>query len=402
MTTRTFLTGASMVLPDRVLSGGTLVIEGARIAAIEPHHIQAGPGESGVDLAGRWLLPGFIDLHVHGLSGSDVLDGDGAVAKIAAGMPRHGVTSFSPTSLACPADVLARFLAEVASLRAAGPAHAANVLPAHLESNFLNPDFRGAQPLGMLRLPDDHEGPGFSGADILHVIDRFRSAVGIVTLAPELPGGLALLQRMVNAGHLVSLGHSGATFEEAEAAFHAGASRVTHLFSAMSQMLPRAPGLVGAALSHDQVNVELICDGVHAQPAAMRVAISAKTARRVVAISDGTAASALPPGSRTHLGPLSVTARDVARLDDGAMAGSVLTMRGAFETLVRRCGIDLVNAARMCSTTPAEDIRLPDRGRLAAGLRADLVVVDADLQVQQTWIAGARAFGLHDASASRA
>jgi N-acetylglucosamine-6-phosphate deacetylase len=382
---RTFLTGARLVLPDRVVSGRTLVIEAGRVADLTPAAVRGGNGDRAVALDGRIVVPGFIDAHVHGNAGADVLDGTGAVAAVAARLPRWGVTAFSPTSMACPADVLSTFLDDVRDARRARPSDAARVLPAHLESSFISPAYRGAQPGDCLCTPA-------TGADRLSVMTRHRDDIGIVTVAPELEGGLDLVTHLVGMGWLVSVGHSGATFEQARAAFNAGASRATHLFNAMRPLDHREPGVVGAVLAHEHVHAEIICDACHVHPAVVRLALAAKGADRILAITDGTAASGLPAGTRARLGGRAITAADVARLDDGTVAGSVLTMDRAFATLVTRCQVDLVTAARLCATVPAADLRLNDRGAIVTGLAADLTVLDADLAVAETWIDGERAW----------
>jgi N-acetylglucosamine-6-phosphate deacetylase len=397
---RTFLSGASLVLPDRVVSGQTLVLEDNRIADLISGPRETGPREVRVNLDGHFVVPGFIDVHVHGVAGTDVLDGGAAVATVAERLPRWGVTAFCPTSVACPPDVLDRFLAEVGRLRQAHARHA-RVLPAHLESNFINPEFRGAQPLSCLRLPADTPAKAssapsrrhFTTRDILEVMKRRRADLAIVTLAPELAGGLDLTRTLAASGLRVSLGHSAATFEEAQEAIGAGARQATHLFNRMRPMSHRDPGLVGAALASEDLAVELICDGHHVHPAVMRLAIAAKGPSRTMAITDGTAGSGLSPGAKASLGGQPITVSDVARLADGTMAGSVLTMDRAFAGLVTKCGFDLVQAAEMCATTPARELGLVGHGVIAPGAIADLTVLDSRLQVAQTWIGGERAWG---------
>jgi N-acetylglucosamine-6-phosphate deacetylase len=401
---RSFLSGASLVLPDRVVAGHTLVLEGRRIVDYVSGPRQAGSREVRVSLDGHFIVPGFIDVHVHGVAGTDALDGGAAVAAIAEHLPRWGVTAFCPTSVACPPDVLDQFLLEVGRLRRL-PGRRARVLPAHLESNFISPEFRGAQPLACLRVPV--EAPpraasraGSSGAhgdftarDILDVLKRRRADLAIVTLAPEIQGGLDLTRSLVASGVRVSLGHSAATFEEAQAAIGAGARQATHLFNRMRPMSHRDPGLVGAALASEDLAVELICDGHHVHPAVMRLAIAAKGPSRTMAITDGTAGSGLPPGAKASLGGQPITVAEVARLGDGTMAGSVLTMDRAFSGLVTKCGFDLVQAAEMCATTPARELGLVGHGVIAPGAAADLTVLDSRLQVVQTWIGGERVWG---------
>ena len=229
----------------------------------------------------------------------------------------------------------------------------------------------------------------FDGADILNEIARAAPDVGIVTLASELDGGLDLIRWLVSRGHRVSLGHSAATYEEALAAIAVGAQQATHLFNRMPPIHHRAPGLVGAVLQTDEVAAELVCDGFHVHPAMMQAAIAAKGSSRVMAITDATAAAGLPPGARARLGKRPITARtDVAVLDDGTIAGSTLTMDRAFQMLVGRVGLSLVDAAVLCATTPARELGLVGYGVLAPDAPADLVVLDANFSVVQTYVGG--------------
>ena len=391
--TRTFITGADLILPDGLASGRTVVIENERIADIVDGPRAASAGETRVDLPGHLLAPGFIDVHVHGVSGIDSLDGDGAVLAMAERLPRWGVTAFCPTSMACAPGVLDGFLYEVTRLCGKTAHHRARVLPAHLESNFINPDFRGAQPLGALRTlgpnpASDLHPHEFSGRDILAVIDRRRADVAIVTLAPEIDGGMELVRALAASGIHVSIGHSGASYDRARAAIVAGAHQATHLFNGMGPLGQRDPGMVGAILTSHDVTAELICDGHHVHPAVMRLAIAAKGTSRLMAMTDGTAGSGLPPGSRAQLGGQPITVGDVARLDTGRIAGSVLTMDRAFAYLVRQVKINLVQAAEMCAATPARALGLNDLGHITSGALADLVALTGDLDVARTWVGG--------------
>ncbi|MGH9142018.1 MAG: N-acetylglucosamine-6-phosphate deacetylase [Vicinamibacterales bacterium] len=393
------LSGASLVLPDRVLSPGTLVIEDGRIAEIRSDAPSG--GHAAFAFHGHYIVPGFIDVHVHGVDGVDALSGGGAVAAIAARLPRYGVTAFCPTTVACGPPALREVLDQVRRARETPVAGSARVLPAHLESNFINPDYAGAQPSGCLRSPRRalEAGTGraraavgaadFTAAEILVEIERATPDVGIVTLASELDGGLELVRRLASRGHRVSLGHSGATYDEALAAIAAGARHATHLFNRMAPLDHRAPGLVGAVLQTDEIAAEIICDGVHVHPALIRTAISAKRPSRILAITDATAAAGLPVGSAAMLGRQTITAgADVAHLADGTIAGSVLTMDRAFQMLVARLGLGLVDAATICATTPARELALVGHGVLTPDAVADLVVLDANFSVVQTYLAG--------------
>jgi N-acetylglucosamine-6-phosphate deacetylase len=415
------LSGADLVLPDRILSPGTLTIDSGRIVDIRSGPAGGGPsgGHSHPPFAfhNHYIVPGFIDVHVHGVNGVDVLDDADAVGAVAAALPRYGVTAFCPTTVACGPEALRRALEQVRNLRAAA-GRGARVLPAHLESNFINPAYHGAQPLACLRSPagagrrlqrersfekgavplldesPPENGvrplvPDFTADDILDEIERAAPDVGIVTLAPELEGGLDLVRWLTTRGHRVSLGHSGAGYEEALAAIAQGATQATHLFNRMPPLGHRDPGLVGAILQTEEVAAELICDGVHVHPAVVRTAVAAKRPSRVLAITDGTAASGLPAGARATLGGQPITVRDSAAfLDDGTLAGSVSTMDRVFQMLVGSIGLSLVDAVTLCSTTAARELALVGHGVLVVDAVADLVVLDAQLSVVQTYVGG--------------
>jgi N-acetylglucosamine-6-phosphate deacetylase len=403
------LSGAALVLPDRILSPGTLTINDGRIVEIRPD-LPSG-AHAAFGFPGHYIVPGFIDVHVHGVAGVDTLDPDvmDAIDQIAATLPRYGVTAFCPTTVACSPTALRSVLDQVRRARESPRAGSSRVLPAHLESNFINPDYNGAQPAGCLRSPRaalDSAGKakaaeegGFSGSEILAEIDRATPDVGIVTLAPELDGAIDLVRWLAERGHRVALGHSGATFDEALIAISAGARHATHLFNRMPPLNHRAPGLAGAVLQADEVAAEIICDGFHVHPALVRAAIAAKRPSRVMAITDGTAAAGLPPGSRAMLGGRPILAGDsTALLDDGTIAGSVLTMDRAFQMLIGRIGVSPVDAVTLCATTPARELGLVGHGILAPEAAADLVVLDQNFTVVQTYVGGQLAYSRNTAA----
>jgi len=388
------LGNAHVVLPDRILSPGAVLLEGDRILDVVSEAPAASPGDLRLDLQHQTIVPGFIDVHVHGVEGSDSLDGAGAIARIAAALPRYGVTGFCPTSVACNPEALRTMLTDVRSARLARPSASSRVLPAHLESNFINPDYRGAQPLDCLRLPGGATVEGtFSGDAILQEIAAARPDVGIVTIAPEIDGALALIRSLCGFGHHVSLGHSGASYEQALAGIDAGARHATHLFNRMPPLGHRAPGLAGAVLEHDDVMAEIVCDGVHVHPSMVRVAVAAKSPSRIMAITDATSGAGLVPGAQAALGGRRITIRDAAYLDDGTLAGSVLTMNRAFALLTSVMGLSVIDAAIVCSTTTARALGLQGFGVISPGAVADLAILGPDLTVTQTWIAGELAFG---------
>jgi len=388
--------GADLILPTRVITEGSLVIDDGRIVAIESRRVDLA-GATMVDASDCYVAPGFIDVHVHGLHGHDTLDGDGAVARIAALLPRYGVTAFCPTTVACAPDDLRGVLHQVREARVSPSAGSARVLPAHLESNFISPEYKGAQPADCLRHAGDSRPDGsYSGRDVLDAIAAHRPDVGIVTMAPELPGGIDLVRTLASAGHRVALGHSGSDYDTAIAAIEAGARHATHLFNRMTPMTHRSPGLPGAVLSREEVTVELICDGHHVHPAMCRMAMAAKGPEGVMAISDATSGAGLQPGSTARLGGRRITVREEgAFLDDGTLAGSTLTMDRAFRNIVTGFGGTLVDASLLCSTTPARALGLSGFGVIADGAAADLVVLDRGFRVVRTFIGGREAAEAH-------
>lgn len=221
------------------------------------------------------------------------------------------------------------------------------------------------------------------------MIAAARPDIGIVTLAPELPGGVELVRALVSAGHHVSLGHSGASVDEAMAAIDAGARHATHLFNRMAPITHRAPGVAGAVLARNEVAAELICDGYHVHPAMSRIAIASKGVGRLMAITDGTAGSGLAVGSSARLGGRRIHVTEhAAVLDDGTLAGSTLTMDRAFRTIVTAFGFSVTEAATLCSTTPARELGLTGFGVLVEGAFADVVVLDRSFRVVRTFIDG--------------
>ena len=381
------LSGADLVLADGIRSGATLVIEGDRISDVVPGSTTAGSARH-YDLSGHFVVPGFIDVHVHGVDGTDVLDTANALTKIAGALPKYGVTAFCPTTVACSVAALERTLESVRRAREAPAAQGALVVGAHLESNFINPEYKGAQPGDFLYRLSSEE-----AQSILREIARSRQSVSIVTLAPELDGAMNVIRSLAESGIRVSLGHSGASFEMAAAAVDAGARHATHLFNRMPPLHHRDPGLAGAVLTRHEVAAEVICDGTHVRSPMIQVAIAAKGMDRIMAITDGTAASGLGEGGVASLGGRRICVRDgAAYLDDGTLAGSAATMDLVFRFLVHHVGLSLSDASRLCSTTPAAALALQDRGAIVKGGVADLVVLDRNLAVTQTYVAGRLAY----------
>jgi N-acetylglucosamine-6-phosphate deacetylase len=346
---------------------GTVELD-ARITAVRGASVPS-PGDEPI------VLPGFIDLHVHGGGGADVMDAGGAIDTLARLHARHGTTSLLATTVTAPRPELERALTEVGPrlrLRAPG---AARVLGVHLEGPFLNPGKLGAQP-AFARAGTTEE------VEALDALARVR----VVTLAPELPGHLALIGALARAGITVQLGHTLATYDQAAAALEAGARGFTHLFNAMSGLDHRAPGAATAALAL-ATHAEVIPDLVHVHEGPLRTALRAIP--KLHCVTDACAAAGMPDGARTIFGRPAVKEAGAVRLEGGTLAGSALTMEQALRNLVS-LGLPLADASRRVSTHAADYLGILDRGRIAPGAWADLVVLSPALELREVYVEGER------------
>lgn len=357
---------AGQLLLDGALVPGRVALDGERIASVE---------RDAAVTATRIVAPGYIDLQVNGAFGVDFGEEPERIAEVAARLPETGVTAFLPTIVSSFAERYRRvFEAMPAALESSG----ARVLGLHLEGPFLAPGMMGAHSLEAIEAADD----------ALYDELLNEPSVRLVTLAPERPGALERIARLAERSVLVSLGHSDASFEQFEAGIDAGAHMATHLFNAMSQLDRREPGAVGAALVDERVTVGLIADGVHTHPAILTLTARAKGVDRVALVSDMMAAAGMGPG-RYSLNDIPVTVDETsARLADGRLAGSILTMDVAVRNMVAWGGVTVAEALTMASTVPARLLGLDDIGSIAVGNRADLVVLDGDLRVRETWVDG--------------
>lgn len=321
----------------------------------------------------RFILPGFVDLHVHGGGGADVMEGAESVRAMARFHARHGTTSLLATTVTAPADDLRRAMAGIAAAMAEPEPWSARVLGAHLEGPFISPQALGAQP--PFAIPPD---PGL--LEELHGLAPIR----VATMAPEIdPEGL-LLAAGQRLGIAMQIGHTTCSYEVAKGALDRGAAGFTHLFNAMTGLHHRAPGSVGAALAHG-APAELILDFHHVAAAAAQVAL--KAIPQLYCVTDAVAAAGMPDGPY-RLGAHTIWKRgDRAELAEGGLAGSVLTMGQAFRNL-RRLGLCWSEAARRCATLPADHLGLPERGRLVPGAAADLVVMDPSGRVEAVLLEG--------------
>ncbi len=355
----------NILTPDGWVNGA--ISFGESIARIEGRAVD--PANNG----DAYIIPGFIDLHVHGGGGKDVMEGGDAPHVIAALHAQHGTTSLLATTMTAPPSEIIVALKAIGAACAERRPGAARVLGVHLEGPYINPGKLGAQP-------DCAREATLAEVNTLGQYAPMR----LITVAPEIDGHLELVRALSQAGIRVQIGHTEGSYEDGMAALEHGAAGFTHLFNAMTGLHHRAPGMVGAALAHARY-AELIPDLVHVHPGAIKVALRAIP--HLYCVTDSTAATGMPDGDY-KLGRHSVQkCMGGVRLADGTLAGSTLTMDQALRNLVS-IGLTLADASRRVSTYAADYLGETERGRLATGTFADIVVLDRDLKIKAVYIEG--------------
>ncbi|NJQ05716.1 N-acetylglucosamine-6-phosphate deacetylase [Streptomyces lonarensis] len=364
-TQRTVLSGARVVLPSGVVEDGRVAVADGRIVTGHPEERPTH------DLAGHWVVPGFVDMHVHGGGGASFSAGTVEEARTVIDTHRaHGTTTMVASTVTGALDDLARQAGSLSELVEDG-----ELAGLHFEGPFISSHRCGAHQPSLLRDPDP--------ADVRKLVEAARGTAAMVTLAPELPGGLESVALLRELGVLAAVGHTDGDYDVVRRAVDAGASVATHLFNAMPPLAHRAPGPVAALLEDERVTVELIDDGTHLHPAALRLAFHRAGPDRVAFITDAMGAAGMGDG-RYPLGPLEVDVTDgVARLvEGGAIAGSTLTLDRALRRAVTVDGIPVADAVRALAATPARMLGIDDRvGSVEVGKDADLVVLDEGFEV---------------------
>lgn len=353
---------------------GDIRVEDGRIAGITERE---GDAPDGCDV----LIPGLVDIHLHGNSGADFMDGDyDGLTAMARYLAQTGTTSFSAASLTLPEEALDKAFGNAARLKREAPAGHASLRGITMEGPFFNESKKGAHDARYLKLPDTA------------MLERLQSAadglIRIACVAPELKGAAEFIRAARGMGIVCAAAHTNATYDEAAAGFDAGITHVTHLFNAMPPLLHREPGVIGAAAERPGLTAELIVDGIHAHPSMVRAAFKLFGAERICFISDAMSATGLPEGGPYSLGGLPVTVRDGrATLADGTIAGSVATLKDC----VRRAigiGIPAEDALRCATANPAHVIGANDIGVIDVGKRADFVALDAGWDIKDVYISG--------------
>lgn len=372
-----YIKNARILTPSQAIDGGALVVQAGQIAAIgSTEQIACPPGAAVIDAEGLTLTPGFTDMQINGGFGLDFTADPATIWAVAARLPQYGVTAFLPTVITSPLENIAR--AQQIVLNCPPGFRGATPLGLHVEGPFLNPQKKGAHNPAYLRPPDP---------DVVQDWTPERG-VRLVTLAPEMPGALKLVEALVARGVTVSAGHTTATYSQAQAGFDAGIRYGTHLFNAQPPLHHREPGLIGALLTDRRLAAGMIVDGIHTHPSVVDM-VWRLLNQRLNLVTDAMEALGMPPGTY-KLGDFEVIVDETsARLADGTLAGSILTLDAALRNLMRFTGCSLQDALGTVTTTPARLLHIEGRcGQLAPGCVADLVLLDGEYRVVKTIVGG--------------
>ena len=365
-----YVAGKGLVKTDIAFEDGKIVAIG-KLDNIEPIFDTDGV-----------VLPGFIDEHIHGAGGADAMDGtEDALQTISEYVAKEGTTAFLATTMTQSPENIGKALKNVKTVREKGEYKGAEVLGVHLEGPFISPKHVGAQPLEYVAKPAPE------------TFDKCNEISGgnikVVTLAPEVEGGLDLVKHLAKIGVVASIGHTGAKFSDVEAAVAAGATNVTHTYNAQTPLHHREAGVVGAAMLIDELNCEMICDTIHVSVPAIKIFVKNKPHDKFTLITDAMRAKGMPDGLSELGGQQVFVKNGEARLSDGTLAGSVLKMNVAVKNLVEKVGVSFTDAVDFASANPAKNLGLYDeRGSIEVGKRADFAVMDKDYNILYTVIGG--------------
>jgi N-acetylglucosamine-6-phosphate deacetylase len=383
---RLLLTGASVVLPEETLEGVSVLVGGGRIERVSSGGAGS-PGARAINLEGLTLMPGFVDVHIHGAVGVDASDaGAEDLRRVARFLASRGVTAWLPTLVPAPPADYRRAVEAVDELMRDPREGEARAVGLHYEGPFVN-----ERQCGALRAQFFRTYARPSDVDELPTL-RAPGAAHMMTLAPEVEGGVELIRELRRRGWVVSVGHTRADLEVLERARAAGARHMTHFLNAMSRLHHRAPGPIGWGLTTDDVTVDLIADGVHSDPLLLGIVLRCKTAARVSLISDAVAPAGLGDGEFRVWGETIRVAGGRTSNERGSIAGSVINMQDAVR-LVSTLGVPAHELAQMASLNPARLVGLGhERGSIEAGKRADLVALDTEGRARFTLVGGRVAF----------
>lgn len=371
-----------LITPFKKIEEGFLIIKMGRIAQVgigQPRQMTQAAEE--IDARGLYVLPGFIDLHIHGGGGHDVMGKCfGALNEISKTLAKEGVTSFLPTTMTTSHENLLAVTESVRKAMERGT-EGAEILGVHLEGPYVNPQRAGGQPPGFMRLPSIEE--------VKQYIYASGGKVKILSLAPEMEGALDLVRFLDREGIVAAIGHSDASYEETLAAAQAGLRQATHTFNAMGEFHHREPGALGAVLTLDSITAEVIADGVHVHPASIKILTKCKGYEKVVVISDAIMGMGAPDGEYQLGGRRIIVQNGASRFEDGGIAGSAMSVGNGVKNLIRWLDLELPQIIQMATFNPARAIGEEGRkGSLEVGKDADIIICDQELNVKMAMVRG--------------
>lgn len=373
----------TIVTPFQLLEDRIIIIEKGKIIAItdKKEDLAILKNVEIIEAQNKFIVPGYIDIHVHGGGGSDVMDGEyEAIKQVATTHSRFGTTAFLPTTMTMTKDKIIKSLKSIHEARLKGTG-TAEILGIHLEGPYINPEKKGAQK--------EEDIKKVSVEEFLEFNQASGNLIRLVTIAPEMPGAIDFIRWLHQQGIIVSVGHSNATYKQVQEGIQAGLSHVTHIFNAMRGLHHREPGVVGAALSSPKLIVEMIADGIHLHPIVLKMLTQIKESEKLVLITDAMRATGFKEGTYDLGGQEVIVTQGQAKLKNGTLAGSVLTMDKAVKNLVTKVGISLLNAVQMASYNPAKCLGIDDKkGSLELYKDADIVILNKNLETELTMVAG--------------
>jgi len=375
---RTLLTGGKIVTPSETLEEHTLLVEDGKILSLVKGKPPARPGDQVIDAAGRWVAPGYIDIHVHGAVEADTMDATpDALQSMARFFASRGVTSYYPTTMSGWPEPIQAAIENVAACPQ--PEDGAQHLGVHVEGPYLDVTYKGAQPETYLRdaAPTEYERWLATGV------------VKLVTIAPERDGSLAFIDRGVAAGVEFAAGHSAASYEQVVEAADHGLRQGTHTFNGMLGLHHRRPGTVGGILIDDRIYAQVIADGIHTHPAIVKLIVRAKTPARTILITDAIRAAGCADGEYELGGEPAIVKNGIVRNKAGNLAGSTLTLDAAVRNVMAFTGLSFEEVLPMATSVPAEAMHLAGKkGVLQPGADADIILLDELLNVRLTLVEG--------------
>ncbi|WP_432403944.1 N-acetylglucosamine-6-phosphate deacetylase [Wukongibacter sp. M2B1] len=366
----------NIVLTDRVISRGTIIFDEKIREILYSSDLRKYKDIEVIDGMGGYLTPGFIDIHIHGFYGHDTMEGSyKAINTMSENIVKTGVTSFLPTTMTMEGGAIKRALENVAGIKER-KLNGARILGVNLEGPFINSKYKGAQMEEYILEPD------------INLIEDYIDIIKIVTVAPEVSGAEDFIKKMKSKGVIISVGHSAATYEEVERAREWGLSHATHLFNAMTGLHHREPGIVGAVLSSN-MTCEIIVDNIHLNPVILKIVTRAKDNKDIILITDSMQAGGLKEGVYLLGGQKVIAKNGEARLESGALAGSVLTIDGAIKNMMRATELPIHKIVNMATINPARLLKVDGKiGHLKEGLQSDIVLLDKEFRVERVYIEG--------------